>query len=84
MENIIVALSNFTVYYPIIKSYLNKDYITCVCLLYVTLGSFFSHLFECHKHGMSGLGLNKEISYLLNRIDVSGAIILSIRLLYLY
>ena len=85
MENLVVALSNAPALYPIYISFKNNDYITFNCILFVTLASFISHLFENHKHGMLGIiYINKNVSYLLNRFDVVGCIIVMTRFIYLY
>lgn len=87
MENLIVAISNIPALYPILISFKNKDNITFLCIVYVALASFISHLFENHKHGMHGIGylnVNQDISYILNRLDVIGCIIVMIRFSYLY
>lgn len=91
MENLIVALSNFTCLDPIWKSYDQGDDIITFCSIsFVSLASFVSHLFECHKHGMPGISgfLNaypmEEVSYVLNRFDVLGVFLLFGRMLYLW
>lgn len=93
MENFIVAISN----YPAIQLFQTvchqEDSITAFLVSFVSIMSFLSHLFENHKHGMSGmklewLGINYrssvEVSYFLNRCDVLGVIILGIRFIFLY
>lgn len=82
--NIIVALSNFTIYLPLITSYKEADFWTFCSILFVGIFSFTSHLFENHKHGMSGFKLSKYWSYLLNRMDVLGCFIVIVRFIYLY
>lgn len=84
MENILVALSNFPAVCPILLSYYKKDYTTCTLIIFVTLASFFSHLTENHKHGMSGIGFSEKQSYFMNRLDVTACALVSIRFLYLY
>jgi hypothetical protein len=78
-----MALSNFMCLYPIIEAWNNDDLITFVLTLNVGLASFFSHLFECHKHGMTGMGLSKRTSYILNRWDVISAILILLRVVQL-
>ena len=83
--NYITAISNITCYFPIVATYRRKDYLTCGALCFVSAASFVSHLFETHKHDMSGImPVSKTTSYFLNRIDVLGCSIISIRLLYLF
>ena len=83
MENILLAATNFTSLYPLYIAW-NNDIITFIILLNVTLASIFSHLFECHKHDMRGYYFhNKTLSYVLNRWDVIGCMIMIMRLLYM-
>ena len=82
--NIIVAISNLPVIYPILTSINNNDYITASIITFVGLGSSISHLFESHKHGMVGFNMPVNYSYILNRIDILGVILTSLRLLYLW
>lgn len=81
-ENWVVALSNLVAIYPLLISY--GDTWTFLCLLNVSLASFISHLFECHKHGMPGNGLSPRTSYLLNRWDVAGCILFTARFVQIY
>lgn len=88
--NILVALSNILSIYPIFISYQKYDYITFGVLMFVTIFSFSSHLFENHKHGMKGIKLinmsktmSEYVSYILNRFDVLGCIFVAIRFFYL-
>lgn len=84
MENLLVALSNLPILDVIFLANRRDDNITLLVVLYVGLGSFFSHLFENHKHGMPGFYLSPKTSYILNRIDVSGVILTVMRFIYLY
>jgi len=84
ISNLIVALSNFPCIYPISRSILQKDYLTTSIISFVASASFFSHLVENHKHGMPGIGFSKKISYFLNRIDVLGCLLVSLRFSQLY
>jgi hypothetical protein len=90
MENSLVAISNMPALYPILISYKNNDRITFTCILFLASASFISHLFENHKHGMHGmnfikyLNISSTTSYILNRFDVIGCIIVLIRFIYLY
>jgi len=84
MENIIVALSNFTSLLPIYTSYIHNDNITTYIILFASLASVTSHLVENHKHGMPGIGFSKKTSYYLNQVDVFGYILVGMRMVYLY
>lgn len=84
MENIVVAFSNAPCIYPLYITYKNKDWITFSSVAFVSGASFVSHLFENHKHGMPGLGLSTNTSYILNRFDVLGCVIVITRVAYLF
>lgn len=82
--NTFVAVSNITCMHPLMTSYRARDYITFLCLLFVSSASFVSHLFENHKHGMVGHpDVSQYASWVMNRFDVAGCVITTIRLLYL-
>lgn len=83
MENIIVAISNLPALGMIKTSYNHGDYLTSLIVIFLAYFSFVSHLFMSHKHGMTGFGINKEISKFLNYCDVFFCFILGIRFLYL-
>jgi hypothetical protein len=83
-ENWIMAASNVVAILPLYNIlFLMGDITTFFIVLNVAFASFFSHLFECHKHGMPGYGLSPYISFLLNRWDVAGCFLLIIRFIYL-
>ena len=83
--NIITAISNLTVLYPLYSSFVHADYLTFIPIIFVGSASFISHLFENHKHGMPGIAnVSVNISYFLNRLDVAGVAITISRLLYIY
>ena len=84
MDNLLVAVSNVTVLWPLLTSWYKRDYLTFGSLLFAGASSFISHLFESHKHGMYGFGCPHHISYLLNRMDVVGVALTTSRLLYLF
>ena len=84
MENLLVAFSNFPALNVIKSAYDCGDLITTSIVTFVALASFTSHLFECHKHGMPGLGLSTQVSYILNRMDFTGAVLTGLRFGYLY
>ena len=83
-ENIVVAFTNFTIFYPIVVTLNNNDVITCICICFVGIFSFLSHLIENHKHGMPGIGLSQQLSYIANRLDVLGVILVCTRVAYIY
>lgn len=82
--NFLLSISNFPIIFPLITTYSNNDNITFISIFFVGLMSFLSHLVENHKHDMKGIGFSKKISYILNRLDVLGCLIVSIRFLQLY
>jgi hypothetical protein len=84
LANIIVAISNFPSVYQILISNNKKDYLTTPCIGFVAVFSFLSHLVENHKHGMNGIGLSTNFSYILNRFDVLGCFLVTARFLYIY
>lgn len=79
MLNLLTTVTNFTAYYPFLTSIHHGDHITATLTAFAGCASAVSHLFESHKHQMSGFGMDPQISYALNRIDVIGVILLSIR-----
>ena len=85
MENILVALSNFNGVYPVATAYASNDLLTCAILVNVIIWSFISHLFETHKHNMSGLiHVSTELSYFLNLLDIFGVVLVFIRCYFLF
>src|SRR5665648_393423 len=85
MYNLITAITNAPCIYPIYLSYAKSDYITTSILSFVSVASIVSHLAENHKHGMPGLfNISTNTSYILNRLDVFGAIMTGMRITYLY
>jgi len=82
--NIFVSLSNMVALYPINESIKNEDWISFICLIFVTIFSVISHLVMNHKHGLTGIGMSKDFSIFTNHLDVVGSIILIFRLSYLY
>lgn len=54
-------------------------------MVFVGTFSFLSHLVENHKHVMTGFfEVSKSTSYILNRLDVFGVLLVFARFLYLY
>lgn len=85
MENLPTTLSNLPTLVPIYLSFQKSDYLTCVCISFVFVFSFLSHLVENHKHGMNGfIKVSRESSYYLNRLDVLGCIMVIVRFSSLY
>ncbi len=84
MENILIACSNYPAIKIIQSTQNNNDIITYIILLFTISISFLSHLFENHKHGMSGWYLSRDWSFFLNRLDLLGVIVTLSRFLYLY
>jgi hypothetical protein len=82
-DNLLLALTNFIAYYPIKTSFANNDIITAMVILFVAIMSFLSHLFESHRHDMIGFGAPKQLSYLLNRLDVFACFLVITRYIYL-
>lgn len=84
MENIIVAVSNLPCLYPLYLTYKHNDWLTFGCITFVSVASFVSHLIENHKHGMPGVGYSRRASYIWNRLDVLGCVLVISRLTMLY
>lgn len=82
--NILTCITNFTAICPILTALNNKDYTTTIAIAFAAFSSAISHLFESHKHNMIGFNVSPGISYLLNRIDISGVVITGMRLLYIW
>jgi len=87
-ENLPTTLTNLPMLFGVYLAYSNDDLLTALCILFVASASFFSHLIENHKHGMSGyIVVSKRTSYALNRLDVIGCCIVItryIQLIYQY
>lgn len=83
MWNLLLAVTNFTAYYPIITALLAGDVITAGIIAFAAVMSVVSHLFESHKHGMNGFGCSPRVSYLLNRLDVLAVILVIGRMLWI-
>lgn len=80
IDNLIVAFSNIFFLYPIYISAQHSDYITMLCIGFLTLASFTSHLVECHKHSMSGMSyFSKKLSIQLNWLDRLGVAVVALR-----
>jgi len=78
--NIIVAFSNF-IGLPGVFNYYNKGLnIEAIVVFFSIVSSFFYHLFENHKHNMTGIGYfdNPKAQKILINIDRIGAVIASI------
>jgi VanZ family protein len=82
--NVIVALTNVVACLPLRLLWHQRDYVTWGCLAFLATFSFASHLCESHKHGMKGFDVPRHVSYLLNRFDVLGCVLLGLRSSYLW
>lgn len=82
--NILVALSNITCIYPIYIAWMHRDRATAYVISFVAVASFISHLVENHKHNMPGIGFTKKVSFWLNRMDVLGCMITTLRFLQIF
>jgi hypothetical protein len=83
VKNIFTSFTNISAMIPLYYAYEGNDIITAKCIIFAALASATSHLFESHKHGLYGFGMSMKYSYLLNRCDVLGVILLGGRILYI-
>lgn len=81
--NLVTAFTNCVALYPAMCAYHFGDPDTALLIGITALCSFFSHLFESHKHGLYGFGTPPVISFWLNRLDVFMAFVLFARVCYL-
>lgn len=81
-ENVFMALSNIPIIPALLLTY-QHDNITFIALLFVGIASSISHLVENHKHCMKGIGCSVRTSYVWNRLDVLGCVMVLARMLYL-
>ena len=85
IPNLLTAGSIFPCVFPIWCALAAGDIITACCLIFVSVASVISHLWENHKHGMKSITpINKSTSIILCQIDKFAAICTIIRLIYLY
>jgi hypothetical protein len=82
--NFITAFSNVACLVPLAYIYEKKDYVTFSSLLFLFGASFSSHLIENHKHGMGIPTHSKKLSYILNKLDVAGAVLLATRMAFVH
>jgi hypothetical protein len=81
-HNLIVASSNIVFIYPFYVSVQHYPFLMTLLISTCAFFSFFSHLYENHKHDM-GLSMHSQkFSYLLNRLDVVSACSLGIYTLF--
>lgn len=73
-----MAVTNLAALFPLLQ--VKNDKLTLYSIIFAASASFISHLFESHKHGMIGFNCSHQISHLLNRIDVIGAVSLIVRI----
>lgn len=64
MENVLVAITNVPCFIPIVSSLKQEDYVTTACILFVSLASIVSHLFD-------PLLLNLSMSEKLSNVTTS-------------
>lgn len=83
MLNIPTTITNVAAIYPIYVSYKKGDFLSAAIITYTALASTISHLFESHKHDMPGFGCPKNISFILNRLDVCGCFLIFLRWMFL-
>ncbi len=83
MENVIVASSNVFGILPVITCFKHVDFLTGSVIGLTVGASTISHLVECHKHCMNGIGYSREVSSYWNRLDVFFAHASAIRIGYL-
>lgn len=75
--NMFLASTNVAALWPMY--YVNKnDHAMCVLIYGAACSSFVSHLLQSHKHEMVGFGTSKEVSHVLNMIDISFAVNLAL------
>lgn len=80
--NLVVAASNIPCVLPLYTSYVENDYLTFAVIAFVAFFSIISHLVENHKHGMTGMSfikVSESTSYILNRFDVVGCVLVVTR-----
>ena len=83
MINFVLAITNFTAFFPLRTCFLLEDWLTFVILAWVTFFSFMSHLLMCHKHKLnSPFGNYYGLSYWLNQMDVLGCFLVGGRFIY--
>lgn len=75
--NILTACTNLVALWPLKKACDKQDVWTFTLVGFATSASFFSHLFESHKHGMIGFGCPPKISQYLNYWDRVGCALLA-------
>lgn len=84
LPNIFTAFTNFAAFIPLYVCSKSGDDITYNLVFFAAVSSFYSHLFESHKHGMIGFGVPRSYSYFLNRVDVVAACLLFLRACFIF
>jgi hypothetical protein len=84
IPNIFTAFTNFAALIPLYICSKSGDDTTSSLVFFAAVSSFFSHLFESHKHGMIGFGVPRSYSYYLNRVDVVAACLLFLRACFIF
>ncbi len=82
-RNIIMMMSNAAAVPAVLISFKFNDWWTFACIIMAAFFSAVSHLFESHKHGMTGFGCSKRNSRALNLGDIVAAMALVSRSAYI-
>ena len=83
--NLILSITNLTCVYPILTCLKNKDYLTLILLISVSLASIISHGLANYRNNLSGLiKINRSTSILLNEIDRILCLPIFIRILQIF
>jgi len=80
IANVVVALTNVMALLPLHYLFHKKDIISFTIVYQAMIASFFYHLFESHKHNLTGFGTSTKCSQHLLRLD---SICASILFLYI-
>lgn len=82
--NMIVAVSSLAAYMPLKMCIDQEDYVTGKCVLLTAFLSFIAYAFQSHKHQMVGFGAPRRLSKFLNMLDITGAVPLTVRIVWLF
>lgn len=74
-EIVALTVSNVSIIYPLVLTYNNNDTYTFYSLLFLGLFSVLSHCIDTFE--------GNKYFYILNKLDVFGAIIVTLRILFL-
>lgn len=81
--NLLTTATNLVALYPLSLAYRSNDMLTCGLIGGAMTASMISHVLQSHKHGMWGFGTRPKVSYILDLIDIVGALALTARVGYL-